>query len=160
MGKTQIIAEPGIPQIMTGREFVAPRELLFRAYTDHELLLQWFGPRRLTMTIDCLENRDGGKWRFLHTNTDGNDFGFHGVFHGMPSPEGIVRTFEFEGKPGHVCLETLTFEERGGKTVACTNSVYQSVEDRDGMIRSGMEEGLDDTLDRLDELIARLAPVS
>ena len=159
MARTQIIAEPGVPQIVITREFDAPRELLFRAYTDPELLVQWLGPRRMTMTVDRLENRDGGSWRFIHRDADGNEFGFHGVIHGTPSPEGIVRTFEFEGFPGHVSLETLTLEERGGKTLVHTNAIYQSVEDRDGMIQSGMEAGVNDSMERLEELVARLVLV-
>jgi uncharacterized protein YndB with AHSA1/START domain len=160
MATTQIIAEPGVPQIVITREFDAPRELLFRAYTDPELLAQWLGPRALTMTIDRHDPRDGGSWRYIHRDADGNEFAFHGVFHGTPSPDGIVRTFEFEGTPGHVSLETATFEERGGRTLLRMNSVFQSVEDRDGMVQSGMEEGVNDSMERLDELVARLAPVS
>ena len=160
MAETQIIAEPGVPQIVITREFDAPRELLFRAYTDPALLVQWLGPRRLSMTIDRLDNHDGGTWRFIHRDADGNEFGFHGVHHGTPSPNGVIRTFEFEGMPGHVSLETLTFEERGSRTLVRTNAVFQSVEDRDGALQSGMEEGLNDLMERLDELVARLAPVS
>ena len=158
--KTQIIAEPGVPQIVITREFDAPRALLFRAYTDPELLVQWLGPRRLTMAIDHYDVRDGGTWRYIHRDADGNEYGFHGVFHGTPSPDdGVVQTFEFEGAPGHVSLETLTFEERGGRTLVHTNDVFQSVEDRDAAIASGMEEGVNDSMERLDELLSRLAPV-
>lgn len=160
MATTQIIAEPGVPQIVITREFDAPRELLFRAHTDPELLVQWLGPRALTMTIDRHDARDGGTWRFIHRDADGNEYAFHGVFHGTPSPDGIVRTFEFEGAPGHVSLETATFEERGGRTLLRMNAVYQSVEDRDAMVQSGMEDGVNDSMERLDELVARLAPVS
>jgi uncharacterized protein YndB with AHSA1/START domain len=160
MAKTQITAEPGVPQILMTRELNAPRELVFRAYTDPELLVQWLGPRRLNMVVDRLDNHDGGTWRFVHRDADGNEFGFHGVIHGMPSPDGIVRTFEFEGVPGHVSLETLTLEDHGGKTVVRTNSVFQSVEDRDGMLQSGMEEGANDSMERLDELLKNLALVS
>jgi uncharacterized protein YndB with AHSA1/START domain len=158
--KTQIIAEPGVPQIIITREFDAPRDLVFRAHTDPTLLAQWLGPRRLTMIVDRYELRDGGLWRFIHRGADGDEYGFHGVFHGAPSPDGIVRTFEYEGAPGHVSLETLTLEERGGKTVARTNAVFQSVADRDAMIESGMEEGVNEGFERLDELLARLASVS
>jgi uncharacterized protein YndB with AHSA1/START domain len=159
MAETQIIAEPGMPQIVITREFDAPRELLYRAYTDPELLVQWLGPRRMTMTVDRYDIRDGGSWRYIHRDADGNQYGFHGVFHGAPSPEnGIVQTFEFEGAPGHVSLETLTLEERGGKTLVRTNDVFQSVEDRDAAIASGMEEGINESMERLDELLARLAP--
>lgn len=155
--KTQIIAEPGVPQIVITREFDAPRELLYRAYTDPELLVQWLGPRRLTMTIERQDVRDGGMWRFTHRDAEGNEYGFHGVFHGTPSAEGgIVRTFEYEGAPGHVSLETLTLEEHGGRTLVRTNAVFQSVEDRDAMVESGMESGVNEGMEKLDELLARL----
>ena len=160
MAKTQLTADPGIPQITTTREFDAPREIIFRAYTEPDMLVQWLGPRDLTMTIDHLDNRDGGTWRFIHSDAAGNEFGFHGVFHGTPSVDGIVRTFEFEGFPGHISLETLTLEDRGGKTVVHTNVVFQSLEDRDGMLQSGMEGGYNESMDRLDELVARLVPAS
>jgi uncharacterized protein YndB with AHSA1/START domain len=154
---TQITAEPGVPQIVLTREFAAPRELVFRAYTDPELLVQWLGPRRMTMTIDYFDVRDAGRWRYTHRDTDGSEVGFHGVFHGTPSPEnGIVQTFEFEGAPGHVSLETLTLEEREGKTLVRTNDVFQSVEDRDAAVESGMESGINESMERLDELLARL----
>lgn len=159
MGKTQITAEPGIPQIITEREFDAPRDLLFRAWTEPELLKQWLGPRNLTMEIDRYDVRDGGTWRYVQRDEAGNEYAFHGVFHGDPSPDGMVQTFEFEGFPGHVSLDTLTFEERDGKTIARTNTVFQTIEARDGMMESGMEYGVDDGYDRLDELIAKLAPV-
>ena len=157
MGKTQITAEPGIPQIIITREFDAPRELVFRAYTDPELIVRWLGPRELTMTIDVYDVRDGGRWRYISTDEDGNEFGFHGIFHGTPSPDGTVQTFEFEGMPGHVCLETLTMEERGGKTLVRTVSSFQSVEDRDGMVASGMERGIHDSHERMDELLATMS---
>ena len=156
MTKTHITAEPGTLQIVITREFDTPRELLFRAYTDPELLVQWMGPRSLNMTVDRYEVRDGGRWRYIHRDTDGSEYSFRGVFHGTPSLDGIIQTFEFEGLPGHVCLETATFEEQGSKTLLRLNSVYQSVEDRDGMLQSGMESGLNEGFERLDELLARL----
>lgn len=157
MAKTQIIAEPGMPQIVITREFDAPRELLFRAHTDPELFAQWLGPRRLTMTVERLDARDGGRWRYTHRDAEGNEYGFHGVYHGTPSPDGIVQTFEFEGAPGHVALQTLLFEERGGRTLLRQSAVFQSVEDRDGMVESGMETGVNEGMERLEELVARLA---
>lgn len=157
MAGLQITAEPGVPQIVMTREFNAPRDLVYRAYTDPELLVQWLGPRRLTMTLDHFDVRDGGTWRYVHREDDGSEYGFRGVFHGEPSPErGIVQTFEFEGAPGHVSLETLTLEERDGQTLVRTNSVYQSVADRDAMIKSGMESGANDSMERLEELLARM----
>lgn len=153
MAKTQITAEPGIPQIRVAREFDAPPELLFRAYTDPDLLVQWLGPRRLTMTIDRFDLRDGGTWRYIHQDEDGTEYGFHGVFHGTPSPDGIVQTFEFEGAPGHVQMDTVTFEEHGGGTTVRTNSVFQTVEARDAMVEHGMTEGMTEGYERLDELL-------
>lgn len=159
MGTTRVTAEPGLPFIDIEREFNAPRDLIFRAHTDPELLVQWLGPRRLTMTVDRLEIRDGGTWRYVHREPDGTEYGFHGVFHGTPSVDGIVQTFEYEGAPGHVSLESLTLEERDGRTLVRAHSVYQSIEARDAMIESGMEQGLNEGYERLDELIARLVPV-
>ena len=102
MGTTKISAEPGVPFIDITREFDAPRDVLFRAHTDPELLVQWLGPRRLTMIIDRYDVRDGSSWRYIHRDEDGSEYGFHGVFHGTPSPDNMVQTFEFEGAPGHV----------------------------------------------------------
>lgn len=155
MTQMKVTAEPGVPQILTTREVEAPAELVYRAFTQPELLVQWLGPRRLTMTIDRFDVRDGGTWRYIHADEDGNEYGFHGVFHGEPSPAGIVQTFEFEGYPGHVQMDTATFEEQDGTTMIHVNSVFQSVEDRDGMLQSGMEAGLSEGFDRLDELFAK-----
>ena len=160
MATTQIIAEPGSQQIEILTEFDAPRALLFRAHTDPQLLVQWLGPREYTMTIDHLNVRDGGTYRYIHEDADGNEFGGHGVFHGTPSVDGIVQTFEYEGMPGRVALEKATFEEQGGKTILRQVAVYQSVEDRDAMIDSGMERGVRDSMDRLEALLRQLAPVS
>jgi uncharacterized protein YndB with AHSA1/START domain len=156
MSKTAITAEPGIPQIIITREFDAARDLVFRAHIDPDLLVQWLGPRELAMTIDKYEARDGGTWRYVHTDADGSTYGFHGVFHGDPSPDAIVQTFEFEGAAGHVCLQTATLTERDGKTLMRTVTAFQSVEDRDAMVASGMEHGVHDSHERLAELLTRL----
>ena len=148
--------EPGMPQIIITREFDAPRDLVFRAHTDPELLAQWLGPRDLTMTVDHYDVRDGGKWRYVSKDAAGSEYGFHGVFHGTPSPDGIVQTFEFEGVPGHVSLDTLTLQERDGKTLLRSVSSFQSVEDRDAMAASDMERGVRDSGERLEELLAKL----
>jgi uncharacterized protein YndB with AHSA1/START domain len=156
MSKTQIDAPAGVPFIDIEREFDAPRDLVFRAYTDPEMLVQWLGPRKYKMTIERWEPRDGGKWRFIHSDDEGNAYGFHGVFHGEQTPDGLLQTFEFEGAPGHVSLEKLVLEERDGKTTVRNHAVYQSIEARDAMINSGMESGMNDGFDRLDDLLARL----
>jgi uncharacterized protein YndB with AHSA1/START domain len=157
MSRTTIDAPSGSPFIDISREFDAPRELVWKAWTEPELLKQWLGPAKYEMLIDEYDVRDGGRWRFVHRGDDG-EFGFHGVFHGEPSPEGFTQTFEFEGAPGHVSLERLTLEERDGRTIARTHSTYQSVADRDAMIENGMEGGLNEGFDRLDQLLVRLGP--
>jgi uncharacterized protein YndB with AHSA1/START domain len=159
MGKTTITAAPGLPFIELTRTFNAPRDLVFRAHTDPELLVQWLGPRQYQMTIERWDVRDGGAWRYTHRDSNGNAYGFHGVFHGTPSPDGMTQTFEFEGAPGHVSLDTLTLEEHDGGTLVRVRSVHQSVEARDAMIEHGMTDGVNDGYDRLEELMARLVPV-
>ena len=151
-----ITAEPGVPQIITTRTFDAPRNLVYRALTEPDLLVQWLGPRKYTMTIERYDLRDGGTYRYIHADDAGNAYVVHGVFHGDPSPDVMVQTFEFEGAPGNVSMDTLTLEEHGGKTTVRTNSVYQSVEARDGMVQSGMAEGMNEGYDRLEELLGKL----
>ena len=160
MSTTQIDAPAGVPFIDITREFDAPRDVVFRAYTEPELLVQWLGPRRYTMTIDRWDVRDGGTWRFVHSDEEGNAWGFHGVFHGEQTPDGMLQTWEFEGAPGHVSLEKLTLEEHGGKTTVRNHAVYQSMEARDAMIESGMEGGVNDGFDRLDDLLLTLTPAT
>jgi uncharacterized protein YndB with AHSA1/START domain len=155
VGTTEITAPAGVPFIEIEREFDAPRALLYRAYADPELLKQWLGPRKYEMVVDRWEPRDGGSWRYVHKDGT-SEYGFHGVFHGPQSVDGMLQTFEFEGAPGHVSLDALQFIERDGRTIVRSHSVYQSVADRDAMVESGMAEGLDDGFKRLDELIARL----
>jgi uncharacterized protein YndB with AHSA1/START domain len=156
MTELHVTAEPGIPQVLTERTFDAPRDLVFRAFTDPALLVRWLGPRRYEMTIERYDVRDGGSYRYVHTDDTGNVYGFRGVFHGDPSPDGFVQTFEFEGAPGHVSMDTLTMEERDGRTIVHTNSVFQSVEARDAMVQAGMAEGMGEGYDRLDELLTGL----
>ncbi len=157
--KTLLVAEPGTQEIRITREFEAPRELVFRAFTDPNLYAQWMGPRRLTMHLETFEPRDGGRWRYVQTDESGQEFGFHGVNHEVHAPERIIGTFEYEGLPerGHVLLQTARFEELpGNRTRVHLQSVFQSVQDRDGMLQSGMEEGMNESFDRLDELLERM----
>jgi uncharacterized protein YndB with AHSA1/START domain len=159
MKKATIVAEPGKQEIIITREFDAPRELVFKAYTDPKLYVQWLGPRGYEMKLEKFEPTSGGSWRYIHLDTKGNKFYFHGVNHEVKAPERIIGTFEFEGLPesGHVALETARFEELpGGRTKVVSQSVFQSVADRDGMIQSGMEGGVTDSHERLDELLAKL----
>ncbi len=159
MAKAIIKAEPGKQEILITREFNAPREIVFKANTDPELYKQWIGPRRLNTTIDTFESKNGGSWRYIQKDSDGNEFAFHGVNHDVTTPKRIISTFEFEGLPesGHVILQTAKFEElSGNRTRLTSQSVFQSVEDRDGMLQSGMEMGVNESYDRLDELLKKL----
>jgi uncharacterized protein YndB with AHSA1/START domain len=154
--KTQIIAEPGKQEIFVIREFDAPRELVFRAFSEKELLTKWIGPRDLETRYEKFEPFAGGSYRFVQSK-DGMEFAFNGVCHEFTKPTRIIQTFEFEGLPerGHVVLETSLFEELpDGRTRLTSQSVFQSVADRDGMVASGMEHGVIDSYERLDELIA------
>ena len=158
--KTNIHAEPGKQEMTISREFDAPRELVFKAVTDPQLIPQWWGPRYLSTEVDKMDVRPGGKWRFIQRDAEGNAYAFHGVYHEVLAPERIIDTFEFEGLPeaGHVALETMQLESLpGGRTRLTTQSVFQSVADRDGALQSGMEEGINDTHDRLAELLKTMA---
>lgn len=157
MEKTTVIAEPGKNEIIITREFDAPRQDVFNAFVDPELYVQWLGPRDMTIELDKFEPQTGGVWRYLNKDKDGNVYAFRGVYHEIEAPERIIDTFEFEGLPekGHVILETNRFEELpGGRTKLTAQSLFQSVEDRDGMIESGMEVGVQDSYEKLDELLA------
>jgi uncharacterized protein YndB with AHSA1/START domain len=157
--QTKITAEPGTQEIVITREFDAPRTLVFKAISDPTLLPQWWGPRYLSTQVDKMDVRPGGQWRFIQRDAQGNVYAFHGVYHEVLAPQRIIDTFEFEGLPetGHVTLETMRLEELpGGRTRLTTQSVFQSVADRDGMLQSGAEDGVYDTYDRLAELLTKL----
>lgn len=157
--ETTIKAEPGKQEIFITREFEAGRDLVFKAFTDPKLLVRWVGPRDLTMRLEKFEPRSGGSYRYVQSDKKGNEFGFHGVCHELEKPERIIQTFEFEGLPekGHVVLETTRFESLpGNRTRVVVQSVFQSVADRDGMLQSGMERGVNDSHERLDELFVNL----
>jgi uncharacterized protein YndB with AHSA1/START domain len=155
MGKTKITATPGEPFVDIERELDAPRELVHRAYLEPDLVKQWLGPRQYEMVIDQWDARAGGTYRYVHSDGT-NQYGFHGVFHSMDM-DNMVQTFEFEGAPGHVSLDTQVLEDLGnGRTRVKTHSVFQSVADRDAMVEAGMGDGVEDGYNRLDELLATL----
>jgi len=157
--ETRVIAEPGKQEFFIERTFDAPRELVFRAFTDPELYVQWLSPMEYSMTLETFEPRDNGAWRYTHTDTNGESYGFHGVYHMVHAPELIINTFEFEGIPekGHVCLETVRFEELPGeKTRLTSQSVFQSVTDRDLMLSQGMEGGVHSAYEKLAALLEKL----
>jgi len=158
--KTELIAEPGKQEIRSTRIYDAPRELVFNVYTDPKHIPQWWGPRRLTTIVEKMEVKAGGLWRFIQRDENGNEFAFHGVYHSVTPLEQVVGTFEFEGTPGHVLMETSRFEALpDGKTKLIATMVFQSIEDRDGMVNSGMEEGLLESDERIAELLVKLQAV-
>jgi uncharacterized protein YndB with AHSA1/START domain len=152
-----ILTLPSDREIVMERVFAAPRETVFMASTDPDLIPDWWGPRRMTTTVEEMDLRPGGRWRFVQRDADGNEYAFHGEYREVAAPEQLVFTFEFEGEPGHVILETLTFREYGGKTTLTTTDLFDSVEDRDGMLQAGMEDGAAESNDRLAELLAQLS---
>lgn len=158
MTKLNITAEPGKHDILMSREFDARRDLVFRAYTDPALVSRWWGTSDAPTTVDVMEVKKGGIWRFVQRDANGNEYAFSGVYHDITAPERLVYTFEFEGMPGHVLLETLTFEALGDKTLMTDLAIYQSVADRDGMIQSGMESGATQSWDRFEALLKTLEP--
>lgn len=149
-------AEPNQHSIVATRVFNAPRELVFRVMNDPETISQWWGPRSLTTVVDKMEPRPGGSWRYVVRSAKGDEWAFHGIYHTVNAPERTVFTYEDEGLPGHVSLETYIFEDHDGRTRLTTISVFQTVEDRDNMLKSGMEEGGDESMDRLEELLAQM----
>jgi uncharacterized protein YndB with AHSA1/START domain len=156
--QTTVTAEPGEQELFITRELDAPRALVFKAHTDPELYVQWLGPLGYEMKLETFEPHSGGRYRYIHKDKDGNEYGFHGVFHEI-SEELMIQTFEFEGLPekGHVSLDTMRLEKLpGDRTRITIQSVYQSVADRDGMVQSGMERGLNEGYGRLDELLENL----
>ncbi len=144
-------------EIVMERVFDASRELVFEAHTDPKHIPHWWGPRGMTTTVDTMDVRPGGSWRFVHRDQDGNEYGFYGEYREVLVPARLVSTFEFEGMPGHVLVDTATFEEVDGKTRLTVTSLFESGEDLDGMIESGMESGAIESWDRLAELLATLS---
>jgi len=152
---TSFTVEAARQDIVITRVFDALCELVFKTFTDPAAIPHWWGPRRLTTTVDVMEVRPGGRWRYVQRDSDGSEYAFHGVYHEVVAPERVVSTFEFEGVPGHVVLDTVTFEDLQGKTRVTTRSVFQSVEDRDEMVHSRMQSGATESWERMAELLAR-----
>lgn len=156
MPRTEYTIEPGRQDIISTVVLDAPRELVFRAYTDPKLFARWWGPRRYTNEIKKFDSRPGGEWHVVQRGADGTEHGFRGVNHDVVAPERICQTFEYLGVPGHVALQTATFESLGNKTRIVAHIVFESVMDRDGMVASGMQSGADESTERLSELLETL----
>ncbi|HTY81407.1 MAG TPA: SRPBCC domain-containing protein [Dehalococcoidales bacterium] len=158
---TVFIANPGEDHIVITRYFKAPRKLIHRAYVDPDLYVQWLGPRGMKMTLQEFKPEFGGSWRYIHTDPSGQEFRFRGVYHEV-SPEMMIDTFEYEGLPekGHVSMEIARFEEMpDGRTKFRAQVIFSSAADRDAMLQSGMEKGMSESFERLDELLAGIGPI-
>jgi uncharacterized protein YndB with AHSA1/START domain len=150
------VTTPSDREIHIKREFDAPRDRVFAAYTDPKLVPEWWGPRGTTTVVDVMDVRAGGSWRFVSRDADGREDAFRGTYREVAPPDRIVQTFEWEGMPGHVSVETAVFEDLGDRTRVVTTTTFHTTEERDGMLGSGMEKGMNETYQRLDELLARL----
>jgi len=154
---TTKVTLPSDLEILVTREFDAPRDVVYKTMTDPKLIPQWWGPRSDKTTVDKMEVRPGGKWRFVATQPDGTTYAFRGEYREIIPGEKVVQTFEFEPMAGHISVETATLTDLpGGRTLFTTRSVFTSKEDRDGIVESGMESGLRETYERLDEVLASI----
>ncbi len=154
--KTATVTKPTDRTIRIEREFDAPRDLVFATFTDPDLVPEWWGPRGTTAEVVEMDVRTGGDYRIISHNSDGSQTAFRGTYREVTPPERVVQTFEWEGMPGYVSLETAEFEDLGDRTKVTTVTVFWTPEERDGMLGSGMEGGMNETFQRLDEVLARL----
>ena len=145
----------GKPEVIVTGTFEAPRDRLFKALTDPQLIPKWWGPKRMTTTVKKMDVRKGGDWRYVQRDPEGKEFAFRGIYREVKPPERLEYSFEFEAMPGHISDDTITLEQHGGKTLETQRIVFESIEDRDGMVGQGMEEGESESLDRLAELVAK-----
>ena len=153
--ETTLTAPEGQPTMEVTREFDAPPDRVYRAHTEPELAKQWLGPRRLEMRIESYDIVRGGSYRYIHVDEDGTEYGFWGVVHDARPGELIIQTFSFDGSPDTPTLDKMTLEELpGGRTRVRVVSVMHDVAARDAFLASGMEGGMNESYERLDELLA------
>jgi len=150
------VTTPSDTEIRMTRVFDAPRDLVFEAHTSAEHMSNWWGPRKYEVISADYDFRPGGKWRIAHRGPGGDEHGFRGEFREIVPPECIVWTFEYEGAPGQIAIETMTLEEHDGKTTLTVVSDAGTKEARDAVLESGMQEGAAETYDRLDEYLDKL----
>jgi uncharacterized protein YndB with AHSA1/START domain len=151
---TTITAEPGLPFVDIVREFDAPVAAVFRAHTDRQLFAQWTGPRTMKIEDVELEPSTGGRWQYCVRNGEAA-FSFRGVFHTVETDKLIIQTFEFSLAPGQAGISSTSFEHVDGRTRMSLHEVYPSVEARDMAVASGMEYGVKEGYERLDEILVR-----
>lgn len=152
--RSATVTTPSDREIRIERVFDASRERVWRAFTDPELVAEWWG-RGNKLVIERMEVERGGHWRFVEHAPDGVH-GFEGRYREVTPPERLVHTFEWDGMPGYVAIETVTFEDLGdGRTKVVTTTLFHTAEERDGMLESGMEQGLNQSYAALDALLAK-----
>jgi len=153
--RTATVTTPREREIYIEREFDAPRDRVFALFIDPELIPQWWGPRGTTAEVIEMDARTGGDWTFVAHGSDGSQTGFRGTFREVTAPERIVQTFEWDGMPGYVSVDSVEFVELAdGRTKMICTSLFHTNEERDGMIGAGMEGGMNETYQRFDELLA------
>lgn len=154
--ETTIEADPNVPTIRIIRDFDAPRDRVFRAWVDPELVVQWLGPKSSEMRIDEWNAHTGGNYRYAAVQDGEEVAAFYGSFHEVRPSERLVQTFTWEGMPDGVSLETMTFEDLGdGRTRTVGLSVVDSFEGRDAIMASGMDVGVNEGYEKLDALLAQ-----
>jgi uncharacterized protein YndB with AHSA1/START domain len=154
MGKDNLVIEREQLAFSMSRTFDAPLELVWRVTTDPQLISKWWGFRTSQTIVDRMEFRVGGAWRYIEIDADGNEHAFQGVYREIQPPERLVYTFEYEPFPDHVSTDTITLQELPeGKTLMTSRTTFDTLEDLEAMIQSGMEVGATETWDRLEELL-------
>ena len=154
MMDTAALTTPTDHEIRVERIFDAPRDRVFATFTDPALIPEWWGPYDTTTVVDEMDVRPGGRWRFIARDCEGRETAFRGVYREVTPPERIVQSWEWEGLPGHVSIETAEFEDLGDRTRMIGTTLFHTTEERDGMLGSGMEGGMNETYDRFDEVLA------
>jgi uncharacterized protein YndB with AHSA1/START domain len=152
-----VLRTPAEREIVTERVFDAPRERVWAAHTDPELIPRWWGLRESETRVEGLDLRPGGVWRFVERKPDGSEIAFRGVYLEIIPPGRLVYTFECESNPGHVLIDTVELEDLGERTKLIVHSLFHTGEERDWMIDAGMEKGVIEGYEELDELLEELA---
>jgi uncharacterized protein YndB with AHSA1/START domain len=155
MADYKIEAPKGSHEVIITRYIHAPREVVFRTITDPLKIPDFWGPERFNTVVHKMTAISGGSWRYVQTDKEGKEYGFHGVYHDVVRPDRLVYTSEYEGMPGHVTLYKDELEEKGGETTITSHAIFQSVEARDQLMHWGMEEGVREMTRRLNELLAK-----
>jgi len=155
-GITRISAKPGEREVVIITVIDAPRDLVFETVMDPKYIPEYWGPKAFTTIVDKMDVRTGGSWRFINKAPDGSEYAFSGVYKEVSPPKRVVQTFNYEAMPGHEMTETITYEEQDGKTIITDRAMFQSVEERDGMLKTGMETGSIETMARFAEIVKKI----